>query len=126
MSAGGQPQFQTLTLVNSPSVTALSTTEVADWATAGAAIIALLALLLTWLAWREARRSADAADRSARAADRSAAADVVRLAGVRPTKGMRADVVRALIDVAAEDPKLQAKVAKLLKSRIAPRVTARR
>jgi hypothetical protein len=52
--------------------------------------------------------------------------DVVRLAGVRPTKGMRADVVRALIDVAAEDPKLQAKVAKLLKSRIAPRVTARR
>jgi hypothetical protein len=52
--------------------------------------------------------------------------DVVRLAGVRPTKGMRAGVVRALIDVAAEDPKLQAKVAKLLKSRIAPRVTARR
>lgn len=51
---------------------------------------------------------------------------VVRLAGLRVIKGMRADVVRALIEIAAADPKLQAKVAKLLKSRVALRVTARR
>lgn len=52
---------------------------------------------------------------------------IVALAGLRASKvGMRADVVRALIEIAAGDPKLQAKVAKLLKSRVAPRMTARR
>src|SRR4051794_6168235 len=51
---------------------------------------------------------------------------IVRQAGIRATKGMRADVVRALIDIAADDPRLQAKVAKVLASRVTPRVTARR
>lgn len=47
-----------------------------------------------------------------RAQDLTAA--VVELAGIRPTKGMRADVVRALVAIASEDLGLQRKVAKLL------------
>lgn len=49
---------------------------------------------------------------------------VVALAGIRATKGMRADVVRALIAIAAEDERLQRKVASALRS--ASGMTARR
>lgn len=47
---------------------------VADWATAGAAVVAVLALIVALLAWREARRSAVAAERSAVASELSAEA----------------------------------------------------
>jgi hypothetical protein len=40
---------------------------------------------------------------------------VVRLAGIRATKGMRADVVRALISLAADDDELQLRVARQLR-----------
>lgn len=43
---------------------------------------------------------------------------VVRLAGIRPTKGMRADVVRVLVEIASGDERLQRKVAKMLVNRL--------
>lgn len=40
---------------------------------------------------------------------------VIALAGIRPTKGMRADVVRALVAIAADDERLQRKVAAIVR-----------
>lgn len=46
--------------------------------------------------------------------------DVVRRAGIRATKPMRADVVRALFAVAAADPELRAVVAARLRDGVTP------
>lgn len=41
--------------------------------------------------------------------------EVVRLAGIRPTKSMRADVLRVLVALADEDPRLRQRAAKALR-----------
>ncbi|MDQ2802875.1 MAG: hypothetical protein M3Y41_09390 [Pseudomonadota bacterium] len=41
---------------------------------------------------------------------------VVQLAGIRVTKSMRADVVRALIVIAVDDPELQRRLAEALRN----------
>lgn len=46
--------------------------------------------------------------------------DVVRRARVRPTKGMRADVVRAMWAEAEEDPQLRARLASRLRGTATP------
>lgn len=55
-------------------------------------------------------------------ADRQAAlaaeAAVVASAGIRPTKSMRAEVVRALLALAAEDPVLQMRAGRQLRAQL--------
>ncbi len=41
---------------------------------------------------------------------------VVQLAGIRATKSMRADVIRALIAIAVDDPELQRRLAEALRN----------